>query len=241
MIVDWLKLDINILNDEKIRIIRTFPDGDSLFVLWVGLLCLAMKSRRPGIVEIADDIPYSIDDLSGLFNIEKKTVELGIGLFVKYQMISIFNGGSLDILNFPKHQKLEQIEHNREQTRERVKKYRERLKCNALLTHDTVTSNATDTDTDTDTDTEEDIEINSITIPLSDGTNYQPTTAIIKELQSLYPTLDTIQQLRNIRAWNLADPQRRKTRRGIMRHITTWMQNSMERQERSTGGEGVRI
>ena len=100
MVIDWLKLDVNILNDEKIRIIRTYPDGDSLFVLWIGLLCLAMKSRRPGIIEIADGMPYSIDDLAGLFDLEKKTVELGLSLFSKYQMISVFSGGSIDVINF---------------------------------------------------------------------------------------------------------------------------------------------
>ena len=75
--ISWIKLDVNILDDAKIKIIRSHPDGNAIVVLWVGLLCLAMKSSRPGIIEISDGLPYTVDDLSNLFNIEKKTVELG--------------------------------------------------------------------------------------------------------------------------------------------------------------------
>lgn len=95
---------------------------------------------------------------------------------------------------------------------------------------------------DTDTDTEEDKERdNNIIVPLEDGTDYQLTTATFNELQTLYPTIDIKQELRNIRAWNIADPRRRKTRAGIMRHITTWMRNASERQGKPSRGEGAVI
>lgn len=89
--ISWLKLDVNILDDAKVKIIRSHPDGDKVFVLWVGLLCLAMKSPRPGIIEISDGLPYSPDDISHLFDIEIKTVEMGLSLFKKYKMIDIDN------------------------------------------------------------------------------------------------------------------------------------------------------
>jgi hypothetical protein len=66
-----------------------------------------MKSSRPGTIEIADGLPYTLDDLANQFNIEKKTVEMGLALFMKYRMVEVFNGGSIDVINFSKHQKLE--------------------------------------------------------------------------------------------------------------------------------------
>lgn len=134
--ISWIKLDVNILDDAKIKIIRSHPDGNSIVLLWIGLLCLAMKSARPGIIEISNGLPYTVDDLASAFNLEKKTVELGLALFKKYQMIDLFDGDTIEVINFAKHQSIEELERKRELTRARVSRYREKLKCNALLTQD---------------------------------------------------------------------------------------------------------
>lgn len=142
--ISWIKLDVNILDDAKIKIIRSHPDGNSIVLLWIGLLCLAMKSARPGIIEISNGLPYTVDDLASAFSIEKKTVELGLMLFKKYQMIDIFDGDTIEVINFAKHQSIEELERKRELTRARVTRYREKLMCNALLTHDTRSVTLTD-------------------------------------------------------------------------------------------------
>lgn len=143
--ISWIKLDINILDDAKIKIIRSHPDGDKVVVLWIGLLCLAMKSSRPGIIEISDGLPYTLDDISNLFNIEKKTVEMGLALFRKYKMIDLFNGDTIEVINFSKHQNIEQIERNRELTRQRMIQYRKR-KRDDVVTRNGVTVTTTDLD-----------------------------------------------------------------------------------------------
>lgn len=156
--ISWIKLDINILDDSKIKIIRSHPNGDAVIVMWIGLLCLAMKSQRAGLIEIAEGLPYTIDDLSSLLGVEKKTVEMGIALFCKYRMIDVFDGGCIEVLNFRKHQNLEEIERKRELTKIRVSRYRDKLRnSNALLTHNSVTVTVTDKDLDKDLDKEKDI------------------------------------------------------------------------------------
>lgn len=137
MIVSWLKLDVGIMDDQKIKIIRKYPAGDSLFVLWIGLLTFAMKNNRAGVIEIADGIPYSAEELANVLEIEVKTVQMGLEIFRKFGMIDYLEGGMIEICNFRKHQNLDKIENNREMTRKRVAKHREQLKltsCNALLT-----------------------------------------------------------------------------------------------------------
>ena len=59
-------------------------------------------------------------------------------------------------------------------------------------------------------------------IPLNDGTEFGITEGFCKELDRLYPAVDALQTLNEIRAWNLANPTRRKTKSGVMRHVNSW-------------------
>ena len=145
MQISWLKLSVNILNDEKIEILRSYPEGGNIFTLWIGLLCLAMKSCVPGCLYVAEGIPYTVDDLVRKFNLEKKTVEMSLGLFEKYGMIMIHNGGAMEIVNFMKYQAVDQLRRSRELTKERVRRYRERQKDGQkAVTSNSVTSNDLD-------------------------------------------------------------------------------------------------
>ena len=140
MNIQWLKLDVGILDNQKIRLIRKYPDGDSIIVLWVGLMCLGMKSDEPGIVKIADGLPYTTDELATIFEIPVKTVQLGLELFLKYGMIQGTEGGLMEIVDFRKYQSVDEIEFKREQNRIKVAKYRQKQKL--LLESDvTVTGN----------------------------------------------------------------------------------------------------
>lgn len=62
-----------------------------------------------------------------------------------------------------------------------------------------------------------------IAITLNDKTEFPILQQQIDEWQQLYPAVDVLQTLRNIRAWNSANPARRKTRSGILRHIVAWL------------------
>ena len=62
-----------------------------------------------------------------------------------------------------------------------------------------------------------------ISIPLNSGGDYPITQFQISQWESLYPAVDILQSLRNIRGWNLANPNKRKTKSGILSHINTWL------------------
>lgn len=62
-----------------------------------------------------------------------------------------------------------------------------------------------------------------ILLPLNDGTNYPITEEQCHEWAGLYPAVDVIQQLRNMKGWLDSSPDRRKTRRGILRFVTGWL------------------
>lgn len=149
MSLSFIKLDINIMNDSKIKQLRKMPAGNDMVVLWIGLLCLGMRSGRSGIVEIGDNIPYDAEMLSIEFDIEKRTVELALTIFEKFNMIEIFDGGAILICNFEKHQELGKIEKTKQDQRERTRKFRdsERQKQLILTNNQEVTENVTVTPT----------------------------------------------------------------------------------------------
>ncbi len=164
MNLTFIKLDINILNDTKIKLIRKMPDGDSLLVLWIGVLCLAMKSGTPGILEIGDGIPFTPEALSVDLDIPINTVRLGLSVFEQYRMIEVMEDGGIYIVNFDKHQKTEKINANAEKSKIRSQRYRDKIKmlsdgsCSSRIRH-VVTERDERIRHTTDKDIDKDIEI----------------------------------------------------------------------------------
>lgn len=68
-----------------------------------------------------------------------------------------------------------------------------------------------------------------ISLPLNDGTEYFVTVEQSQEWAGLYPAVDVIQQLRGMRGWLDANPQKRKTRRGIKKFINGWLSKEQDR------------
>jgi len=128
MNIKWLKLHIDIFSDEKIKLIRKYPDGDRILVIWIWLLTMAMKSTKKGIIQLADGMPYTDNDLSAIMEIEIKTIQLAMELFQRFNMISITEGGMIEIINFRKHQSIAEIEYKQEKNRQKVANFRERQK-----------------------------------------------------------------------------------------------------------------
>lgn len=66
-------------------------------------------------------------------------------------------------------------------------------------------------------------------IPLADGSTFAVSEEMVAEWKSLYPRVDVLQQLRNIRGWNLSHLKNRKTQRGINAHINSWLTREQDR------------
>lgn len=68
----------------------------------------------------------------------------------------------------------------------------------------------------------------AIMIPTAEG-ECPVSRAFLAELEQLYPAVDGMQTLREIRAWNLANPQRRKSASEVMQHINAWFMKEQNR------------
>ena len=71
-----------------------------------------------------------------------------------------------------------------------------------------------------------------IYIPLNDGTEFPVSQMLVDEWDRLYPNVDIMQTLREIRGWSIANPRKRKTKRGIMAHINTWFNKEQNKPAR---------
>ena len=68
-----------------------------------------------------------------------------------------------------------------------------------------------------------------IFLPLNDGTEYPISQEQCHEWAGLYPAVDVIQQLRQMRGWLIANPANRKTKRGINAFIVRWLAKEQDR------------
>lgn len=128
--INWIKLRVDMFDDEKIKIIQSMPEGDAILVIWIRIIALAGKCNAKGLVLIEDEFPYSDEMLATIFNKPLATVRLALGTFEKFRMIERTEKG-IYISNFEKHQNTEGMEKIREQAR--IRKQRAREKKRALL------------------------------------------------------------------------------------------------------------
>lgn len=146
MELKWIKLCTNIFDDEKIALIESMPDADSIIVIWFKILCLAGKQNNCGVLMLSDRIPYTEEMLATIFRRPMSTVRLALTTFESFGMIAIVNG-TITIPNWEKHQSIDVVERYKEQTRERVASYRQRQKAiaaeNSSVTQSNVTRNVT--------------------------------------------------------------------------------------------------
>ena len=73
-----------------------------------------------------------------------------------------------------------------------------------------------------------------VSIPLVDKTEFPVTQGMVDDWSTTFPAVDVPQQLREMRAWCVANPTKRKTPRGISAFIVTWLGKEQD------GGRGGR-
>lgn len=78
-------------------------------------------------------------------------------------------------------------------------------------------------------------ELPVIELPLNDQQLYPVTREDIASYQELYPAVDVVQALRNMKGWCISNPTRRKTRSGIQKFINGWLAREQNRGGLSPG------
>lgn len=129
--VKWIKIATDIFDDEKIAIIESMPDADTLIVVWFKILTLSGKVSIDGVLMIKETLPYTEEMLASIFRRKQSQISLALKTFEMLGMIEIING-VVTISNWSKHQKLDLIEARREYQKEYMKSRRNKQKQLAL-------------------------------------------------------------------------------------------------------------
>ena len=140
--VKWIKITTDMFDDEKIKLIESMPERDTVLTIWIKLICLAGRVNDGGLIYLNESIIYTEEDLSAIFNRPVNSVRLALSLFQKYKMIETTPRG-ICLVNWGKHQNMDTLDKIREDTRNRVKKFREKQQYLCSNTDECNNSNVT--------------------------------------------------------------------------------------------------
>ena len=128
--VKWIKIVTDIFDDEKILLVESLPDADSIIVIWFKLLTLAGKQNNNGVFLMSNRIPYTDEMLATIFRRNINTVRLALKTFEQFGMIEIVDN-VITIPNWNKHQSLDAYE--KRKARDRLYQQERRAAQKALI------------------------------------------------------------------------------------------------------------
>lgn len=130
--VKWIKLVVDLFDDEKIIMIDQLPGADTLMIVWFKLLCFAGKQNNGGVFTVAG-VPHNAETLAAAFRRKPATIQRALDVFEQFGMIEIVDG-VITITNWEKHQNIDGMDKIREQNRERKRKWDEKQKTKQTTT-----------------------------------------------------------------------------------------------------------
>ena len=122
--VKWIKIAVDMFDNRKIKQIGSMPEGDSLLLMWVQLLCLAGNVNDGGFIYLTKEIPYTDEMLATQFIKPISTVRLALKTFEQFEMIEIINN-MIFLSSWEKYQSIDRLTAIREKDRERKRRKRE--------------------------------------------------------------------------------------------------------------------
>ena len=144
--LQWIKLNLAMFSNRKIRYIRHLPEGNNIVLIWIMLLVLAGKCNTGGMIFLTENVPYTTETLSDELGFETATVTLALRVLEELGMIQ--GGGALCITNWEEYQSVEKMDRIREQNRLRKQKQRAlqgaSRECHADVTLDVTQCHATE-------------------------------------------------------------------------------------------------
>ncbi|HEM3213536.1 phage replisome organizer N-terminal domain-containing protein [Streptococcus suis] len=140
--IKWIKITTDIFDDDKIMLLESMPEGDTLLVIWLKVLVLAGRQNQQGFLMMNDKIAYTDEMLATIFRRDLKIVRMALSAFEQFGMIEI-DDSRIFISNWEKHQNVDGMEKAREKNRKRQTRFREKQKQLKLENDSNVTRNVT--------------------------------------------------------------------------------------------------
>lgn len=181
--VKWIKIATDIFNDEKILLIESLPEADTIITIWFKLLCLAGRQNNSGIFIMNDKIPYTDKMLATIFRRKETSVQMALKTFQEFEMIEIVDN-VITIPNWDKYQKLDAYEAKKEYDRQYQAKKRLEQKEKLLVVNNRTTDSTMVGILDKEEDKDKDKEVLKENIIKEKNQPFSPK--IPQELQELF-------------------------------------------------------
>ena len=131
--VKWIKINVDMFDNRKIKHLRKLPDGNAIVLIWVMLLTLAGRCNAGGMVFLTATIPYTPEMLADELGFDVETINTALSLLSQLGMIR--TDGCLAITNWDEYQNMDRLAEIREYNRLAKQKSREKqaqLKANVI-------------------------------------------------------------------------------------------------------------
>ena len=129
--VEWVKLNIDMFDNRKIKHLRKLPEGNNIVLIWVMLITMAGRCNAGGMIFLTENIPYTTKMLADELGFNENVVIMALKAFEELNMISTDNN-SLFVPGWDEYQNVDGLEKIREQNRKRVARHREKKKLEKL-------------------------------------------------------------------------------------------------------------
>lgn len=253
--IKWIKIVTDIFDDEKILLIESLPEADSIIVIWFKLLCLAGKQNNSGVFIMNNGIAYTDKMLATIFRRKEATVKMALDTFQQFGMIEIIEE-AITIPNWGKYQSIDMLQDRRDYMRDYMQDYRRRQRGK-------ITSN--DSDFNDEFNSKANGKVNSkanvnlqeeeknknksknknkeyicsepgvpapncsdIFLPLVDGTFYNVPNLKIEKWSVAFPAVNVKHEILKMLTWLDSNPKKRKTSNGIERFINNWLSRTQD-------------
>ncbi|MBY6835792.1 phage replisome organizer N-terminal domain-containing protein, partial [Clostridium botulinum] len=98
--VKWIKITTNMFDDEKIKLIDAMPERDTVHYIWIRLLVQAGKTNANGYIFLNDNVPYTEEMLSTIFNRPLNSLRFELKVLKDFGMIQIQEDKLIRITNW---------------------------------------------------------------------------------------------------------------------------------------------
>lgn len=106
--VGWIKLNISIFSNRKIKILLKEREGDTYFRTWIQILTIAGECNRDGGLYISDNTPFKIKDFTNITGKSSKTFTKILQKFIDLGMLE-FKNDTYFIKNWSKYQSADKL------------------------------------------------------------------------------------------------------------------------------------
>lgn len=234
----WIKLKTGFFNEDAIDFLLSQKNGCEYVVLYQ-MLCLKCANTNGQLFSSIGEIiiPYNVEKIARdtkYFDVD--TVTVALELYKRLGLIYTAENGALSIANYDDMVGSETSSAKSVREWRKKKALQSKLQCNNFVTQEIEYRDKSIENRDkekkkelhnaqSDTIACEPV----ITITLNDKTEYPIYQHMIDEWIELYPNVDIMQELRNMKGWCSANPKRRKTKQGILRFIVGWLSREQDK------------